>query len=373
MRVALVSPNGDARDAALFIELARANCELKVIVPRQQISGSWPSEVDMEPLDTRGSNWTRQWMKGLNMAIESYNPDLVHVHNEPWAVTTQRLRRGRRPVVIHGAENVLATAPLGYRIRRAGLSRPLKDAAGYVNWGHTGLDAALSSGLPSGTPRAVIPASPPDPTAFPRVPLREPDRELRVAFVGRLVELKGVDDLLRGIGFTRNPRRITLDVVGSGPEAESLRDLAARLGVRARFYGPLDAQGVHQILADSDVLVAPSRDTPLGIEQWGRSVVEAMMTGRSVLVSDSGEPPHLVDNAEWVFQQNDPESIGRALDVLLSNPGLLRTRAEEAFVRAQAFRPQVLAHQMLDFWDEVLDHWRARRTMDGRLRLNPFR
>lgn len=366
MRVALVSPNGNARDAALFIELARANPELKVIVPCQQMSGPWPIDVDLEPLSTRGSNWTRQWMKGLNTAIESYNPELIHVHNEPWAVTTQRLEHGRRPVVIHGAENVLATAPFRYRMRRAGLSRSLKHAAGYVNWGHTGLDAALSSGLPSSTPRAVIPASPPDPTAFPRVPPREPDGELRVAFVGRLVPLKGVDDLLRGIGLTRNPRQITVDVVGSGPEGETLRDLAAQLGVRARFRGTLDAQEVHQILAASDVLVAPSRDTPLGIEQWGRSVVEAMMTSRSVLVSDSGEPPHIVGNSQWVFQQNDPESISRALDRLLSNPLLLRTGAEEAFARAQAFTPQVLAHQMLDFWAEVLSRWRASHPTAGR-------
>ena len=365
MRVALITPNGNARDAALFIALARANPELMVIVPRQDMHGVWPSDVDVMPLDARGSNWTRQWMRGLGSAIEAYDPDLVHVHNEPWAVTAQRLVHDRRPVVIHAAENILATAPVSYRIRRAGVKWSLNQAAGYVNWGHTGLHAALSFGLPTSTPRAVIPASPPDTTVFAEVPLALPSERLRLTYVGRLVAEKGVGTILQAMATPRRRGALTLTIVGEGPLEGDLRAHAARLGVNARFAGPLDAAGTHAAIASADVLVVPSIDTAVWSEQWGRVVVEAMMTGRSVLASDAGELPHLVANSDWVFHQNDPESLGRALDLLLSDPRLVRTRAEEALVRAQMFAPIVLAEQMLTFWGEVLGQWRARHPGTG--------
>ena len=132
----------------------------------------------------------------------------------------------------------------------------------------------------------MIPASrPPDPGAFPWMPVRETDGTLRVAFVGRLIPVKGVEDLLKGVTLTTNPRRVLVSVVGSGPEEARLRSLAQDLGVHVRFHGPLDGGGVHQVLADSDVLVVSSKDSRTWSEQWGRVVVEAMTTGRSVLAS----------------------------------------------------------------------------------------
>ena len=363
MRVALVTPNNDVRDGALFIELSKACPDLRVFAPAGWDAGSWPSVVRLESVHTAGGNWTRQWMRGLETAVEAHEPDLIHVHNEPWAITTQSLVRGGRPVVIHGAENVLLSAPPAYRIRRVGMTSALRNAAGYVNWGATGLRAAETVGLPKSTPRIVIPASPPDPLLFPRAPLRAVDGELRVAFTGRLVQMKGMDDLLRGVALTSAPSRISLSVVGAGPEESRLHALAQRLGVRARFLGPLDAVGVHQVLADSDVLAVPSKDTRTGSEQWGRVVVEAMSTGRSVLVSSAGELPHLVDDPDCVFRPGDPGSLALALDALLADSSLVAARAEAAHRRAGAFRPDILANQLVAFWDQVLARWQLRNGM----------
>lgn len=366
MRVSLVTANGDARDGALFVALCRMCPELRIIAPAGNAFSGWPGDTRVEWVRCTGRNWTRQWMHGLEDVIDGHDPDLVHVHNEPWAVTVQRLLRRERPVVIHGAESILASAPLPYRLRRIGTRSALQRAAGYVNWGATGLKAAKMAGLPPTTPSTVIPASPPDPAPFARVPTREPDGFLRICYVGRLIPMKGVDDLLKGIALTRDPSRISVSVVGSGSEEGRLRSLAQSVGVRARFDGPLDADGVHQVLADSDVLAVPSKDTRTVSEQWGRVVVEAMMTGRSVLASDAGELPNLVGHADWIFRQNDPESLGRSLDVLLANPSLIATRAEAAYKRAQLFHPEVLAAQLIDFWGVVLADWRERNDRDDR-------
>ena len=70
--------------------------------------------------------------------------------------------------------------------------------------------------------------------------------------------------------------------------------------------------------------------------------------------------PHLVGQPDWIFRQNDPESMGRALDVLLADASLITTRAEAAHHRAQQFHPDVLAEQLMGFWGEVLADWRDR-------------
>ena len=121
MKLSIITANGDARDGALFIALSRLCPGLRIIAPVGTSPSTWPNDVQIESVRTTGSNWTQQWMRGLEGLIEAHDPDLIHVHNEPWAVSSQRLVRGNRPVVIHGAENILATAPLIYRIRRVGI------------------------------------------------------------------------------------------------------------------------------------------------------------------------------------------------------------------------------------------------------------
>lgn len=78
------------------------------------------------------------------------------------------------------------------------------------------------------------------------------------------------------------------------------------------------------------------------------------MTGRPVLVSDSGELPHVVQDPAWVFPQGDADSLGRALDELRADPQLLQERGDSAYARSLGFRPDVLADQLVDFWGEVL-------------------
>ena len=231
-----------------------------------------------------------------------------------------------------------------------------------MSWGQTGLRAAEAAGLLPATPRAVIPASPPDPHVFRPVAPRPPDGTLRLCFVGRLVPLKGCDDLLLGVAGANESSRISVTFVGWGPQEATLRQLANDLRVKASFLGSLDSRAVHAVLADSDVLVAPSRNTPNCREQWGRVVVEAMISRRCVLVSDSGELPFLVGDPECVFPQNDPESLSKALDALTGDHPLVRKRAVAAYEQSQKFHPAVLAGQMLRVWSRSLDVWGTPRS-----------
>lgn len=71
-------------------------------------------------------------------------------------------------------------------------------------------------------------------------------RPLRFGFCGRLVHLKGLDRSLRILALaTAQGANLSLDIIGTGPEEDSLRRLARDLGLEARVrflgsmaYGP---------------------------------------------------------------------------------------------------------------------------------------
>jgi glycosyltransferase involved in cell wall biosynthesis len=109
------------------------------------------------------------------------------------------------------------------------------------------------------------------------------DRPLRLVYCGRLVERKGVDHSIRMVrGAGALGARVSLDIIGDGPQREELVGMAAGAPVRflgARAYGP----GLLEELAGYDALLF----TPLA-EDTPRMVFDAYAAGLPVLGYDVG-------------------------------------------------------------------------------------
>ena len=94
------------------------------------------------------------------------------------------------------------------------------------------------------------------------------NEELRVVAVGRFVEKKGFDDLLRSVALAKEQvsRPISCVLVGGGPLESDLRRLAHSLHLdhTVRFAGPLPVEQVISLLDEAHVLVSPSKTAPDG-------------------------------------------------------------------------------------------------------------
>lgn len=103
----------------------------------------------------------------------------------------------------------------------------------------------------------------------------------RFLYVGQLIERKNVASLIRGIAAIGGDAE--LEIAGDGVEQESLRRLAAELGIadRVRFLGFLDELGVLDALARNQTLVLPSTE-----EVYGYTALEGHVAGLQVVVSD---------------------------------------------------------------------------------------
>ncbi|MEU8972044.1 glycosyltransferase family 4 protein [Streptomyces monashensis] len=102
-------------------------------------------------------------------------------------------------------------------------------------------------------------------------PLLPKDREPLFLAMGRLVEYKRVDLLLRLWERVRPVTGGTLMIVGDGPER---RRLEGRAGPGVVFTGRVPEEEKHQLLCRSWLLLHPS-----AIEGWGLVVMEAAVRG----------------------------------------------------------------------------------------------
>jgi glycosyltransferase involved in cell wall biosynthesis len=159
-----------------------------------------------------------------------------------------------------------------------------------------------------------------------------------VGYIGRLVESKGVELLVRAMA--RLPENVRAVIVGMGPARGSLERTARSLGVEGRcvFVPPVPYSGVPAILRSLNVLVLPSLATTRWIEQFGRVLIEAMACGIPVVASDIGEIPEVLSGAGELFPPGDEQGLVSILEGLSLDPGRCarfgatgRNRALESF------------------------------------------
>jgi glycosyltransferase involved in cell wall biosynthesis len=148
----------------------------------------------------------------------------------------------------------------------------------------------------------------PAPDALSSTPTRKAKTYL---FIGRLVPLKRVDDVIRAfvrvLAYEPDARLV---IAGSGPAEDAVRDGIASISDRAEFVGRLEGSALSRGLLTADVLVLPSER-----EVWGLVVNEALAHGLFVVASDEvGAAVDLLTPASGsVYPVGDIEALARAM------------------------------------------------------------
>ena len=156
---------------------------------------------------------------------------------------------------------------------------------------------------------------------------RPPAVATRLLAVGRMIEIKGFDVLLRAfaVARTRVPE-LTLDVAGAGP---LLSELSAIAPEGVTFHGHVSDVG--PCYARSSIVVVPSRG-----EGFGLVALEAAARGRAAIVSDVGGLPEIVahDRTGLVVPVGDEQALAESIVALGGD--LERVRALGAAARRRA-------------------------------------
>lgn len=177
-------------------------------------------------------------------------------------------------------------------------------------------------------PEASISCMGVDTSLFAGMDETEGDTGPRILFVGRMVEKKGVEFLLRAMPRVRE--RVPdarLSIVGSGELERELRDLTETLGLGAdivEFHGSLPHEEVVGHLRMARVVTVPSViDSHGETEGMPTVILEAMAAGKRVVASDVNGTPDLVRDGEngWLARPGDPDHLAEQLVHALRDTG----------------------------------------------------
>ena len=172
-----------------------------------------------------------------------------------------------------------------------------------------------------GSRAVVIPnGTDPRPAATRRTPA---GKTRRILCVGRLEQYKRVDRVIRAM--TRLSPEHRLDVVGTGPYADRLRQLAAGLGLAGRvvFHGRLDDAAFDACVAQASAAVSASAH-----EAFGMSVADALAAGLPTVATPI--PAHrevagMAGDSAWLRFADPEDEIGLAAAIEAA-AGTPRTR-----------------------------------------------
>ncbi|HWC33187.1 MAG TPA: glycosyltransferase family 4 protein [Mycobacteriales bacterium] len=171
-----------------------------------------------------------------------------------------------------------------------------------------GADRTRTRVLPLMAPVDTVPWHPPSTAG-----------RIEVLMAGRLVAKKGFGLGLAAFAEVSGRHDVALTVMGSGPEDQTLRANAGRLGVldRVRFIPFADRSAFWAALANADVLLQPSRVAPDGDAEGGAPTVilDAQARGCVLVVSDHADIPFIVDpDAAYLSHESDLRDLINKLE-----------------------------------------------------------
>lgn len=272
---------------------------------------------------------------GLRRLIETVRPEVLHIDEESFNLATfQAMRLG----VAAGARccfynyaNIERRYPPPFRWFE---QYNFRHATAALAANHEAGDIMRRHGY-SG-PLHTLPQFGVDPEQFHPSSTALPEQPFQIGYFGRLVESKGILDLLAA--FARLPQHTRLTLIGSGDLDDRITATIEGLGIGQRVERrPMVPSG--QIAAEMRTLhafVLPSRTTPRWKEQFGRVLVEAMASGVPPIGSDSGEIPHVIGNGGLIFREGDVDDLAAKLRLLIEQPELRQTLAARGRTRVLA-------------------------------------
>ncbi|MFH0910627.1 MAG: glycosyltransferase [Planctomycetota bacterium] len=309
---------------------------------------SWDAEyaglapgVEVVPFPHYGGRfcYTPGMKKALDERLADF--DVVHLMNH-WThqnvLAYNAARRHRTPFVF----SAMGALPIVYRsfwlkrlYRRLYGGRILRDARAVIGITRRECAQYAAAGVPEARihylPNAIDAeeyASPPPPGIFRRR-FSIPEGAPLVLFLGRLAHIKGPDILLDAFaaGSASSPEAVLAFV---GPDYGMEAGLKARAAKtswedRVFFPGPLTGEMKRAAYAEAEVFVVPSRQENMSIV-----AVEAAASGTPVVITDACGFPEIEECGAGRVVPAEPESLRRAVEGFLKDPGKRAAAGEKA-------------------------------------------
>jgi D-inositol-3-phosphate glycosyltransferase len=176
-----------------------------------------------------------------------------------------------------------------------------------------------------------------------------------IVFVGRIIPLKGIDNMLKAMAYLEGKRRIKLVVIGgddhSQAEMQRLKNLSRTLRIDQSviFLGSVKQEALPFFYSAADLCVVPSY-----YESFGLVVLESLACGTPVVATKVGCAEGVIRYGEtgYVVTDNDPSCLADKISRLLSTPN-----GKPDFVRS--VRASVAKYSWSNISEAIIEEYRS--------------
>jgi phosphatidylinositol alpha-mannosyltransferase len=296
--------------------------------------------------------------------------DVIHVHEPLVPLVGWNATLGARTPVV-GTFHAYSTKPVPNHIANSvGARRLLNRLSARIAVSEA---AAWTGRRWYGGNYAIIPNGV-DVEAAPSAPVA-PSGELRILFVGRPEERKGLPILLAAFGALVEHVPCRLTVIGADRE-DVLRYVADPELLRwIDIHGRVSGERLWEELHGADLLCAPS----LSGESFGMVLTEAFAAGTPVIASNiAGYNDVVSDGVDGLLvPPGDPQRLAEELQRVHHEPERLRAMGEAARASAQRYAWPRVADQVTEVYERAIEaprpsgageraaHWAGLRPADG--------
>jgi len=174
--------------------------------------------------------------------------------------------------------------------------------------------------------------------------------------MGIIRKVKGFDILIRAFQEVKRVHpELSLFIAGVGKELESLKKLTDDLNLQdsIHFLGFLSDQEKIKMLKGCEFYVCSA----IREEPFSNSTLEAFASGKTVVASNVGGVPDLVEDqiTGLLVPPGDPQLLARKLIDLLDHPALIRKMSTNANHKAKEFSLEITMNKYLRLYEELLN------------------
>jgi 1,2-diacylglycerol 3-alpha-glucosyltransferase len=179
-----------------------------------------------------------------------------------------------------------------------------------------------------------------------------------VISAGRLAEEKNWTTLLQAFALAQQKQpHLRLVLIGDGPQADALRQLAGELGISERvlFTGKVLFEQIPAYLKAADLFAFASVT-----ETQGLVTLEAMAAGLPVVaVAGPGTQDIVEDSRQGFLVQNDAEALANGIVKLIESPMLMSRFKSAALRKSRSYDNRRLARKMLKVYEQAIEDKKA--------------
>lgn len=175
-----------------------------------------------------------------------------------------------------------------------------------------------------------------------------------IGFIGRLIDGKGVMDLLEAFSRLSTPTSICC-IIGDGPERKNIEKFIhdKKLHTQVILLGEKPFSEAIALLKSFDIFVNPSYT-----EGIPTAVIEAALAEKAIIATNVGGTSEIItgDRDGVLITPGDIETLQNALSLLISNQSLRQSLGQAAFKQVQGkFDWEYAAKQYLCLFQKILN------------------